>query len=259
MRNFTYTALTLRVKASGESNRESWFLTSGEGVLRATVFGGPKSRMRALVTPFHSGRLLVYHDPVRDSRKVSDFDVLSYRMGIRELWERTMAANAVAETILASHGGGGSWEQALSLAESVLDALDGANADTCSRLGVFFLWHWAEILGLRPDLGFCAVCGKDVGRSRTSERSRSNESADTLWYSAAKDGLCCDNCRKIDAGSWLRVDPGARLWLARVETLSAEDVERVSLDVPSFEQARSLSIAILAEALGKTLPTWDGI
>ena len=48
----------------------------------------------------------VYHDPSKDSRKLSDFDVRSWRPGLRELYERAMAADAVAETVLASHGGG---------------------------------------------------------------------------------------------------------------------------------------------------------
>ena len=109
MRNYSCRALTLRVRETGESNRDAWFLTATEGIMRATVFGGPKSRLRSRVAPFHEGTLWVYRDPVRDSRKAEDFDVQHYRQGLRELYERAMAANAVAETILSSHGGGGNW------------------------------------------------------------------------------------------------------------------------------------------------------
>ena len=151
-RNLSYQALTLRVRAQGESNREAWFLTAEEGIIRATIFGGPKSKLRAQVMPFHEGKLLVYHDPVKDTRKVSEFDIHSYRAGLRELYERIMAANAVAETILAFHGGGGNWEEASSLAASVLDALETADREASSRLALYFLWHWAGILGLRHKL-----------------------------------------------------------------------------------------------------------
>jgi len=210
-RSFTYSALTLRVKSSGESNREAWFLTNEEGVLRATVFGGPKSRLRAQVAPFHGGTLWIYHDPVRDSRKVSDFDVQSYRTGIRELYERVMTADAMAETILSTHGGGGNWQAAMQLTGGVLDALNGADTALCSRLGVYFLWQWADILGVRPEL------------------------------------------------SRLRVGPGARQWLNQVSSLPPAALARVSLDTVSLEQAGEFSKAILAGALGKNLPTWDGI
>ena len=255
-RSFTYSALTLRVRPSGEANREAWFLTAEEGLLKATVFGGPKSRLRAQVAPFHEGTLWIYHDPVRDSRKVSDFDVRSYRTGIRELYERAMAADAVAETVLASHGGGGNWRVAAKLTGNVLDALGEADADTCSRLGIYFLWYWAELLGIRPDLSACSACGAD-------ETKRNG----TLWYSAAQEALFCDNCMHLAAppvadtntGSLSRVGPGARLWLNRIESLPPAALARVSLDTPSLEQARTLAKAILAAALGKKLSTWDGI
>jgi len=255
-RSFTYTALTLRVKSSGESNREAWFLTAEEGIVRATVFGGPKSRLRARVAPYHGGTLWIYHDPVRDSRKVSDFDVLSYKTGIRELWERATASGAVAETILSSQGGGGGWSEALKLAENVLDALETADAELCSRLAIYFLWHWAKILGVRPDLSSCASCGTELKRE------------ELLWYSAKKESLFCENCMKrerldildfTDSDSWFRLGAGARLWLSGIETLPAAAIARVSLDTPSLDQAKALSKAVMAGALGRRLATWEGI
>ena len=249
-RSFTYNALTLRVKASGESNREAWFLTAEEGLIRATVFGGPKSRLRAGVAPYHEGTLWIYHDPVRDSRKVSDFDVKFYRPGIRELWERALTAGAVAETILSSQGGGGSWNEAVKLAGSVLDALDGADTAACFRIAVYFLWHWAGILGVRPELSACASCACEPKQE------------EALWYSAQKEALLCENCMKkvkTDSESWFRLGAGGRMWLNKIESLPASAITRVSLDTPSLEQVKALSKTIMAGALGKRLATWDGI
>ena len=250
-RNIAYNALTLRVKPSGESNREAWFLSAGEGILKATVFGGPKSKLRAQVAPFHEGKLWIYHDPVRDSRKVSDFDVGSYRTGIRELYERVMAANAVAETILASHGGGSNWPEALKLSGGVLDLLDTADAAASSRIAVYFFWRWAGILGVRPDLSVCASCACEAGRDQV------------LWYSIREEALFCENClRRGRTDSPFRLGPGARLWLREIETLDPPALARVSPVAPSPDQwsaARALAQAVLAGALGKRLPTWDGI
>ena len=166
-RSFTYSALVLRVRACGESNREAWFLTAEEGLIKATVFGGPKSRLRAQVAPFHEGTLWVYHDPVRDSRKVTDFDVISWRPGIRELLERAMTADALAETILFSHGGGGAWPAAVKLAGKVLDSLNEADAAACSRIAACFLWQWAGILGVRPEIsGYAASSPQPDSQAR---------------------------------------------------------------------------------------------
>ena len=250
-RNFTCQALVLRLKASGESNREAWFLTAEQGLLKATVYGGPKSRLRAYVAPFHEGKLWIYRNPVGDSNKVNDFDVQAYRPGIRELLERAMAAGAVAETILSSQGGGGNWPLAVRLAGAVLDALNEAAAKTCPRIAIYFYWHWAQILGVKPDLSACACCSCEAKRE------------DVLLYSARKEALLCEKCSintgKEDTDSLLRLGGGARLWLKEIESIHPAALERVTLDDIAFEQAKALSQTVLAAALGRRLPTWSGI
>jgi DNA repair protein RecO (recombination protein O) len=262
-RSFTYSALILRAKPSGESNRDLWFLCAEEGVLRATVFGGPKSKLRAQAAPYHRGCLWVYHDPVRDSRKVTDFDVQLWRPGIRELYERSAAAAAVAETILATHGGGGAWGTALGLADRALDALDQADIPGCSRILIHFLWNWADFLGLKPDLERCASCGARI------------KSGETLWYSRREGTLLCPSCTGLPPGGeqypgivppdraefdprlFLPAGPGCRRWLEAVCDLDPAALGRYSPDGSAFREARDLTTGIMAEALGKRLATWD--
>jgi DNA repair protein RecO (recombination protein O) len=215
MRLFIYSALILRARPSGESNREAWMLTAEEGVLRATVFGGPKSRLRAHVEPYHRGRLWIYRDPVRDSRKITDFDVQSWKPGIRESYERSAAAAAIAETILAGYGGGGSWAEAFTLADASLGALEAADEGACERAFIYFMWNWAEILGIRPDV----------------DEAENNGAA--------------------------ALGPGARAWLAAAGELDTLRMARLSMDGVSARQARRFVTAIIGNALGKRLGTWD--
>ena len=233
-RSFTYSALTLRVKASGESNREAWFLTTEEGVIRATVFGGPKSKLRSHVAPFHEGKLWIYHDPVRDTRKASDFDVFNYRTGIRELYERSMAASAVSETILCSDGGGGNWQEAARLAGSVLDALAAAGKDDCPEIAVYFFWHWAGILGVRPDISADISFDISAGVSGSAGRIAHNEDFP------------------------FRLDQGTRRWLMEIQSAEAASLQ-AHADPECLEQAKNFTKAILSGALGRRLPTWDEI
>jgi len=241
-RSLSYQALTLRVRASGESNREAWFLSAEEGIFKATVFGGPKSRLRSQVAPFHQGRLWIYRDPVRDSRKVTDFDVRNWRPGLRELYERTMAADALAETGLATHGGGGGWGTALRLAGEALDSLEKADEKTCTRIILHFLWAWTEFLGSKPDLSRCVSCACEVPGDTV------------LWYEPGEGGLYCDTCRS-DSGISLR--PGARRWLLAIQNVSSRESLRYNLDNSSLQQARTLVLGILCGILGKRLPLWD--
>jgi len=246
-RYYTLSALALRVKPSGESNREAWFLTAEEGLVRATVFGGAKSRLRSQVAPFHEGNLIIYHDPVKDSRKVTDFDVHLWRPGIRELWERAATAGALAETVLFSQGGGGNWPEALKLTGLSLDALETASAEACSRIAVYFLWHWTRILGIKPDLSSCASCQKEAKHE------------DFLWYSNKKEAFFCEKCVQ-NPDSLLFISPGGRLWLTEIEFLhptALKTPEKWPTDAVSMQQAKALSQAVLMGALGKRLQTWD--
>jgi DNA repair protein RecO (recombination protein O) len=258
-RTCTYSALILRVRSSGESNRDLWFLTAEEGILRATLFGGPKSKLRAYAAPFHRGTIWIYHDPVRDSRKVTDFDVTAWRPGIRERYERSAAASAVAETILAAHGGGGEWREALGLADRTLDALEGADESLCQEILLRFLWDWAEVLGCRPELFRCGSCACEFPADGVS------------WYVRREGILLCPACSgrgpetrgagDAEGGSrrenpGLPLGPGARRWLL---TADPPSLTNRAPDAASLAQAKALVTDILAGLFGRRLASWDGL
>jgi DNA repair protein RecO (recombination protein O) len=255
-RNFTYTALVLRARPSGESNREITFLTAEEGLIRATVFGGPKSRLRSHASLYHQGRLWIYRDPVKGFMKVTDFDVHAWRPGIRELYERAMAAQAVAETVLEALGGGGGWAEALDMAGGALDALDEADGDACRRLIIRFLWDWAEVLGQRPEIDNCASCACKVPEDGT------------LWYSPRDGTALCPSCaglpsgyaaggREAETAGYLPAGPGLRRWFAALRGGSPALAGRLTLDRAVEKEAKALASAVLSGALGKRLSTWD--
>ena len=226
-------------------------LTAEEGLLRVTVFGGPKSRLRSYASPFHSGRVWVYRDPVKDTRKLTDFDVQSWRPGLRELFERAMACDAVAETILASHGGGGNWGRALSLAEGAFDAIETANGETCTRILLCFLWQWIDFLGLKPDFDRCVACGNPPAM-QDKQQSRYR-----MVYLPTEGGMVCGNCTGSLPAVYCEAGPGCRHWLETVLPLFPVQVNRFTLDKKSFNEAKSLVTAILSEALGKKLAGWE--
>ena len=245
-RSYSRTALTLRVKPSGESNREAWFLCAEEGIFRATVFGGPKSRLRSQVAPFHQGTVWVYHNSIKDSRKLTDFDVILWRPGLREMYERTMAADAIAGTILSTHAGGGNWKTALELASDSLDCMEKADNRSYKRILLNFLWAWTGFLGIRPDLRSCAACACDIPADGV------------LYYDPKEASLYCISCTGLSGGNTdITIKPGARRWLLAIGDLGFLDAQRYTLDNESFRQAKVLVLSLLAEALGRKLKVWD--
>jgi DNA repair protein RecO (recombination protein O) len=278
-RNAVFSALVLRSRPSGESNNEISLLTAEEGIIKATVFGGPKSKLRSHAAPYNSGKVWIYRDPAKDYGKLSDFDVHSWRPGLRELYERTMAAAGVAETVLYTHGGGGDWGSALKLAVSTLDALENANEELCERILIHFLWRWTHFLGIQPHIESCGSCG-----DRAEDRP--------LWYSAREGAVLCGNCvPKRDEGEaalslktssvpqdqlcphklssvpknralspvpgFLKLNPGCRRWLSITGQIDPALLNRYSMDNKSFHEAKSLTTAVLTAALGKRLASWD--
>jgi DNA repair protein RecO (recombination protein O) len=186
--------------------------------------------------------LYFYLDPVRDSRRVNDFDVKSWRPGLRELYERAMAAGAVADTILASHGGGGNWEGALNLAEASLEALAEAGEEAAGRIFTQFLWNWAGFLGLRP--------GLEVREGRTCEAPPD----ELLWFDRLEGEF------RRDAGPgdrFLPLNAGARRWLLAVQDTEPARLGRLTADSGSLAQARTAATALMAGILGKELPSWN--
>ena len=243
-RSFSSPALVLRVRASGESNREAVFLSADEGLVRATLFGGPKSKLRSHVSPFNSGILWTYRDPAKDFRKVSDFDVQSWRPGLRELYERSDTASIIAGTILSGHGSGGTFGAAFALADAVLDALDTADEACCELLLVHFLWNWAGLLGNRgADLRYCSSCTCEFAGDAV------------LWFIPGE-GFLCKNCLNTqhshDRLQWSGqsdhnglsgkavLSPGARHWLCAVEDKPPLELCHLSLDAASLGEIKAL-------------------
>ena len=239
-------ALVLRNRPSGESNNEVFLLTAEEGIVRATVFGGPKSKLRSHTAPYNSGKVWIYRDPAKDYGKLNDFDVRSWRPGLRELYERTMAAGGVAETILATHGGGGEWELALSLAEDTLDALETANEELSERLLVHFLWQWGEFLGIQPQIECCSVC-EEVNGDRA------------FWYFNRENSVICEKCMDFSSSvpNTIKLNPGARKWLSIIGKLAPSNLFRYSMDNRSFGEAKILATTVLSSMIGKRLASWD--
>jgi DNA repair protein RecO (recombination protein O) len=244
-RAVVHQALVLSVRAFGESHREATFLTAEAGLVRAALFGGPKSKLRAHVAPYHRGALYLYHDPVRDSRKVTDFDVGSWRPGLRENLERLEGAAAAAETVLASHGGGGNWPRALLLADATLDFLADAPSREVPLALVRFFWRWADLLGARPDMAECPGC------------ACSPAGDEVVWYSASSGGLLCQRC---SGGAGFELGPGARRWLEAIDATADErTAARIGLDAAGSLQVRRFAAAVLAAALGVRPRSWAAL
>ncbi|MDA8425863.1 MAG: DNA repair protein RecO C-terminal domain-containing protein [Treponema sp.] len=161
-RNLVYEALILRTRESPAGDRILTMMTAEAGLVDVFVFGGPKSKLRSLASPFASGRAFVYLDPAKDFRKLSDFEARDSYPALREELGRLWAAGLVAELLIKTSGGGGDFPFVLELGREALRALDSRSPERGDYAVALFLWRLVGLLGLGPDTEACVSCGRGL-------------------------------------------------------------------------------------------------
>jgi DNA repair protein RecO (recombination protein O) len=247
-RSWSTQALVLSLSNFGEGHREALLLTEENGLLRAAVFGGAKSKLRALVSPYQAGTIWLYSDPVKKSNKIVDFDVLSYRQGIRENLVRAWCAALCTEIVTRSHGNA-PW----TLVNAFLDGISVSGEDECRRGLLRFLWRFLVAAGINPDISVCARCGGEA-----SGKSGDNG---VLFYSPYEDAFVCRPCARSEE---LRfpLSPDALAYLAAVENERAALVRNLELGETDYADLRHFLYFLATRMIDgplRTLETGEGI
>ncbi|TXT44179.1 MAG: DNA repair protein RecO (recombination protein O) [Spirochaetes bacterium] len=162
-RNERFDALILRARETPQGTRVVSLLGAQAGILDAFVFGGARSSLRSTASPYVYAVVSLYHDPVKDFRKITDISIIDSLSGIRMGYGKLLCAGAIAETILKTHAAGGEYAQSLELALGALKRIEKAQDDD-KTLGFLlaYLWETLTLLGLDPDMETCASCGRPL-------------------------------------------------------------------------------------------------
>lgn len=154
----------LKSARMGEIHRSVALFTPERGVVYATAHGAGKaaSRLKAATIPFACVTAYLYHDPVRDSCKVTDVEPRNLHPAIRADLAKFFTASLWVEIVLRSHGGGAEAAALHRLLAGALGLLDAAAAAQVGVVSVHVLWRCLQLLGLGPDLESCAGCGRTL-------------------------------------------------------------------------------------------------
>ena len=240
MRSSSTLATILTLKQSGENNRTVTLLTPADGIVWATLYGGPKSRLRSLVSPFNSGTVWLYRDETKNSCKLTDFDVKSYHPSFRENLFKTYAASFASEILIKSRCAG-SPEQAFYLLNGLLDGMEKSTENN-SRLGlVRFLWRYTGLLGTSPDVHLCCQCGKSLAEEPYAA------------YMETENGLVCSDCLPpLPQGSSGRIMlSGASItYLQAVATLEPKEVRKIIIGEKTLAELKDFCYFLIQNACG---------
>ncbi len=215
-------------------------LTETDGIIRAALFGGSRSKLKGLVTPWQTGTVWLYSDPVRSSHKITDFSVTVSRSAIRENLVRSWAASLCSELVTKSHGTA-DWK----LANAFLDGLDISGEDDCRRGMLRFLWRFLETAGIQPEIDLCCRCLASGGAIPGNG---------LLYYSPHEEACLCVSCARSEERLFL-LPEGARGYLSAINTLSPGAVRALPLAEEDYAALRSLLFFLAERMVGGTLKT----
>jgi DNA repair protein RecO (recombination protein O) len=248
-RSWRTQALVISLSTFGEGHREATLLTEDSGLLRAALYGGAKSKLRALVAPYQTGTVWLYADPVKKSAKITDFDVTAFREPIRDNLVRAWCAALCAELVTKTQGVA-DWR----LVNAFLDGITRSGEDECRRGLLRYLWRTLTLAGLAPAVTECGRCGKKT----------LNE---VVWYSPAEDATVCDSCLNQGAtptrdGRGFRLTPEATAYLAAIDSQSPTTVRAIPLGAEGYATLRHFLFFLVSRMIDgklKTLETGEGI
>ena len=185
-RNFFCPVIILSSRQFGEDNRIFTVISQEYGVFDAVLYGGRKSKLRSVCSPYHYGTMWLYKDEKRNSIKITDFDVTEYHLPIRENLYKTYAAALCSELVIKTKNGHHQedLETLWILVKGFLDGLGIATEDECKIGLVRFLWRFLAFLGYAPDPHFCSICGRELKT--------------VVSYSSYASGFVCQNCKQED-------------------------------------------------------------
>jgi len=159
-RNQSFDALFLHAREGLSGYRIVSVLTAEHGLMDIFVFGGAKSSLRSLATPFVFGKIFIYSDNIKNYKKLNDIAISESFPGLRDSYARLWSAEVVAEFIMRTSACGGEYPAVLSDALEALRLLENAGDAAADLILCCFLWRMLSVMGLEPDLSGCFSCGR---------------------------------------------------------------------------------------------------
>lgn len=244
-RNLKTQAIILSVTAQGENNRSARALSPDLGIFYATLYGGPKSRLRAMVQPFNSGIMYIYNDEARHSKKITDFDAKNCHLSLRTSLYKLWAVNLACELAITTKCAGDS-VQTFRLLTAFADGTDASDEDG-ARLGTIrFLWRYLGLLGVQPPLHECASCGANLLAKNALS-----------YYSPELSSFTCKDCTSHAESKTIYADGDALTYLAAVNELAPGKVRQIKIKEESLYQMKRLVFYLIEKASGTKLRTLE--
>lgn len=242
-------AVVLSLKPLGENNSQVTLLTPEQGIIYATLYGGPKSKLRSLVSQWNSGNVWLYEVPEKNQIKITDFEVRNYHGSFSENLFKMYAASLAAELAIKTRCGGSN-KEAFILISGFFDGMELCNEEQ-SRVGLIrFLWRYLELLGVQPEAHICNSCGKSFLETRFAPDSIS-------YYNSISNSFICSECQteEFDKTTFLQIKGTALQYLSAITFLSPAEVRKLQIDEDAYNNIKQLVFFLIETNIDQKLNT----
>lgn len=229
-------ATVISMRPSGKNNSCVTFLTQSEGIVHATLYGGPKSKMKSLVSPWNTGTAY-FSISNNENYKISDFDAKIYRLSFRENLLKFWAASLAAEIAIKTKCSGNA-AKCWALINGFLDGLELCSTDEQCIAGLIrFLWRYLALMGIQPEAENCCRCGKKI--------------TDGAVFNAAENGFCCRSCAQKPSG--FEIPQNGIEYLNAISELSPKEARNAVLFKESVSSVKQILYYLTENACGTEL------
>ena len=245
-RSSSTSAIILSLKPLGENNSSVTLLTPDNGIVYAVLYGGPKSRMRSLVSQWNSGKVWLYENPEKNQIKISDFEVSNYHTSFSQNLFKSYAASLAAELAIKTRCAG-SAQQCHRLVSGFLDGMELCDEEQ-SRLGLLrFLWRYLELLGIQPQSHACSNCGKTFLDTRFAPEAVS-------YYNSMENSFICPDCADhLQGENMLSLKNTAVQYLSALTVLTPSEARKLTIDEEIYGQIRQLVFFLIENSIDQKL------
>ncbi len=223
-RSITTQAIVIRRERLGDFHKSLSLLTSDMGLIRATAYGAYRmhSSLRMGSEPFTVCTARLYHNPVKQSYKITEIEIReTFGSLIRDL-SRLVAASLWAEVALKSYAAGETSDMLFRLFLGSLELLDQADTRGEPYVTIQFLWRFLSLAGYQPMLDVCCQCGIPFRDG-------------PAFFSPAIHGFLCSSCVPQNARS---VPTGALRYLAATGAQPLPRASQVTLEPAGLRSLR---------------------
>lgn len=248
-RNLCTDTIILNIAQTSQNNHSVTLITADKGIIWATLYGGPKSRMKSLVSQWNSGKIWLYENQEKNQIKITDFEVKNFHSTFTQNLFKMYAASLSAEIAIKSHCAGSN-EQFFKLISGFLDGMDLCNEEQ-SRLGLLrFLWRFLNLSGVQPDPAFCGDCGKSF-----LETSFENDSIS--YYNKIENHFLCNNCflniNEYEKSNIIKTNISSIRYLSGINLLKPSESRKLQIDKNCYEQLRNIIFFLIEKNIGTKL------